>query len=137
LISTDVLKVTALPKIQIALPNPATDGRICFYGYDIETKWLIDYAITHWCWGPIDSGYDNLSKISGGLKLLSFHTGIKDLEWESALKDHTTPSNVVTRTSGEARVPIVSIFSDEGPSFKRRPGRPIVGNSGQAAKVVG
>ena len=117
-------KVTAPPKIQIALPN-ATDGRVCFYGYDIAMEWLVDYATTHWSWDPIDGAcYDDLSKASGAIKLLSIHSGIKRLAFESALKDHTTPSDAVTipgHRHGEIRVPLISIFSDEGPSFKRRP----------------
>ena len=47
-----------------------TDGRNRFYGYDIERKWLMDYATTHWCWGPIDNS--DFSKMSGGLKLFAY-----------------------------------------------------------------
>jgi hypothetical protein len=127
---TDILKkVTAPPpsrKFQIELPELSTDGRVCFYGYDVEMEWLIDYATKHWCWDPLDtsSGYDDLSKITGGLKLLGFHSGIKRLQLESVLKDQAAPSNVATIPGyrpGEIRVPLISIFSDEGPSFRRRP----------------
>ena len=63
--------------------------------------------------------------------------------------DDTVPSNVATipghspEEIGEFRVPLISIFSNEYESFKTqetaRPGkgRSIVGNSGEAAKVVG
>ena len=116
------------PKIQIAPPaNLGTDGRICFYGYDFEMPWLIEYATAHWCWCPIDSEfYDDFSKISGGLRLLKMHSGIKRLMFEAALKDDTVPSDVVTipgNRPGEVRVPIISIFSDEGPSYRKRPSK--------------
>ena len=56
---------------------------------------------------------------------MGLHSRIKNLELESALMDHTaTPKNAVTipgHRPGEIRVPIVSIFSDERFSFKRRP----------------
>ena len=125
-LATDILKkVTAPLKIQIALPNLGTDGRVCFYGYYVGMEWLIEYATAHWCWDPIDSGYyDDLSKASGAMKLLRIHSGIKRLRFESALKDHTVPSDAVTipgHRLGEIRVPLISIFSDEGPSFRRRP----------------
>ena len=38
LISADILEnVTPPPKIEIALPNLATDSRVCFFGYDYES----------------------------------------------------------------------------------------------------
>jgi hypothetical protein len=116
---------TAPPKIQIELPNLATDGRVCFYGYNFSIEWLIEYATTHWRWGPIDSGgYDDISKITGGLNLLRMHSGIKRLKLESGIKDHAAPANTTTIPGyrpGEVRVTVMSIFSDEGPSFRRRP----------------
>ena len=126
MIATDILKkVTAPEKIEIALPDRTPDGRVCFYGYDADLKWLINYAVTHWCWGPLeDSGYDDISKITGAVKLLCAHSGCKNLQLESALIDPTAPSNTVTipaHLPGEVRVPILSIFSDEGPLFRKRP----------------
>jgi hypothetical protein len=122
LIATDILKkVTAPPRIQIALPNPAKDGRVCFYGYDVSMEYLIDYATTHWCWDHMDKG--DLSKISGGVKLLGFHSGIKQLKLESGIKDRAAPANTATIPGrpGEVRVTVMSIFSDEGPSYRTRP----------------
>ena len=44
---------------------------------------------------------------------------------ESALVDHTVPADTVTlpgfRSEEELMVPVISIFSDEGPSFRKRP----------------
>ena len=126
LISTDVLKkVIAPPKIQITLPSRPADGRACFYGYDVAMQWLVDYSTTHWRRVPTgDRYYDDLSKASGGIQLLRRHSGIKRLELEFAIKDQAAPSDTVTIPGyqpGEVRVPVISIFSDEGPSFKRRP----------------
>ena len=124
MIATDILKKVTAPKIQIALPNLTTDGRVCYYGYDLAVEWLVDYSNTHWRWDPAGGGYDVLSKASGAMQLLRSHSGIRRLELESALLDHTAPSNTVTIPGyrpGEIRVPIVSIFSDEDPLFKRRP----------------
>ena len=126
MIATNILKkVTAPPKIQIALPNLTTDGRVCYYGYDVSVEWLVEYATRHWRWDPVDSEYyDDLSKATRAMKLLRKHSGIKRLAFESALKDHTVPSDAVTIPGyrpGEIRVPLISIFSDEGPSFKKRP----------------
>ena len=127
-LATNVLKkVTARPKIQVELPkNIGTDGRVCFYGYDVGMEWLIEYATANWCWGPIENKhYDDLSKASGAIKILRARSGIKQLLFESALVDHTVPADTVTipgyRGKGELIVPIISIFSDEGPSFRKRP----------------
>ena len=123
---TDIMKkVTSQPKIQMALPNLTTDGRFCFYGYHISKEWLIEYATAHWCWLPLETGYyDNLSKMSGAIKLLGWHTGIKGLRYETALVDNTVPSDAVTISviqPGVLYVTLLSIFSDEGPSFRKRP----------------
>ena len=99
----------------MALPNLTTDGRICFYGYDVSMEWLIDYATRNWLWDPNDTGYDNLSKISGALTVLKFRSGVKHLDFEWAFKDHSAPSNTVTMPGyrpGEDRVPVLSIFTD-------------------------
>ena len=72
----------------------------------------------------IADAIDDLFKASGAMKLLRFHSGIKRLAFELALRDHTAPSDAVTipgHRLGEIRVPLISNFSDEGPSFKRRP----------------
>ena len=87
-------------------------------------EWLIDYATRNWLWDPNDPDYDDLSKISGALTVLSFQTGIKRLLLESAFKDQSAPSNAATIPGykpGEVRVPVLSIFSDEVSSFRRRP----------------
>lgn len=122
--STDILKkVTSPQKIQIALPNLTTDGRVCYYGYDVEVEWLANYATKHWRWGPLEC-YDIMSRASGAIQLLRRHSGIKRLSFESALRDPSAPSNTVTISGyrpGEIRVPLISIFSDEGPSFRKRP----------------
>ncbi|KAF8240112.1 hypothetical protein L208DRAFT_1385039, partial [Tricholoma matsutake] len=92
------LKITAAPstKIQVALPDLNTNGRICFYGYDVSTEWLIDYTNKHW----------------------------KAIADESALEDPSAPAGTVTipgHRPGKIRVPLVSVFSNEGSSFPRRP----------------
>ena len=103
-------KVTARPKIQIALPNPTTDGRVCFYGYyDVGMEWLVEYGTAHWCRGPPHNRYDDLSRASGAMKLLRKHSGIKRLRFEAALIDHTVPADAVTipgKRLGESRVPL-------------------------------
>lgn len=63
-------------------------------------------------------------KMDGGLKLLRMHSGINLLEVETALKDDRTPSNaelILGSRPGEMRHTIISIFCNEGPSFKKRP----------------
>ena len=66
-----------------------------------------------------------ICKMDGGLKLLRMHSGINRLEVETALKDDRTPLNaelILGSRPGEMRhTVIMSIFSIEGPSFKRRP----------------
>jgi hypothetical protein len=102
-------------RIHMELSNPTTDGRISFYGYDIKKKWLIDYATTHWCWGPMDNSV--LTKMSAGLKLLRMHSSIDGLQCETALKDDKTPSDaeiILGHRPGQMRLPIISIFSNEG-----------------------
>jgi hypothetical protein len=88
-------------------------------------EWLVDYATRNWrveSWDPIDSPrYDDISKASAAMVLLKFHTGIKHLGIESAIKDHEAPSDTVTVPGRPGEVPIISIFTDEGPSYKRRP----------------
>ena len=54
-------------------------------------KWLIDYAIRNWLWDLNDTGYDDLSKISGALIVLRFRLGIKHLDFEWAFKNHSAP----------------------------------------------
>jgi len=120
---TDTLnQLNAAPstKIQVALPNLNTNGRVCFYGYGVATEWLIDYANKHW--KGIEE-YDDLAKASAGLHLLRAHSGIKRLSLESAVKDPKAPIDTVTIPGriGETRVPLVSIFSNEVSSFPRRP----------------
>ena len=84
-------------------------------------EWLIDYAVKHWSWGPI--AISKLSKIIEGLALLGFHSGINCLKFESAKLDRAAPLNTVTMPGrpGEVRVPVISIFSDEGSSYRKRP----------------
>ena len=65
-----------------------------------------------------------MTKTVGAVDLLRTHSGIKRLDLESALMDDTVPSNVATipgHNPGEIRVPLISIFSNEYDSFKRRP----------------
>ncbi|KAF8240122.1 hypothetical protein L208DRAFT_1385050 [Tricholoma matsutake] len=117
------VKITAAPstKIQVALPDLNTNGRICFYGYDVSTEWLIDYTNKHW---KAIAEYDNLAKASAAIKLLRSHSGIKRLEYESAFEDPSAPAGTVTipgHRPGEIRVPLVSVFSNEVSSFPRRP----------------
>ena len=122
-LATNILKkVTAPPKFQVAFPN-RRDGRICYYGYDVCRKWLIEYATAHWCWGPLDSGcYDDASKASGAIKILRTRSGI-DLNFQTALTDPSI--NAVTipgHRLGEVMVPIISIFSDsDGLSLRKWP----------------
>ena len=89
-------------------------------------EWLVDYADTHW---RRNRNYDIMSKTIGAVELLRLRSGIKRLDLESALIDDTVPSNVATipghnpEEIGEFRVPLISIFSNESESFKRRPSR--------------
>lgn len=123
------LKVTAPPstiqRVQVALPKPAADGRVCFYGYAVSTEWLIDFATTHWSnahWGGIEK-YDDVAKATAAIHLLTAYVGIKSLTYECAFKDHTAPLDVVAIPGrpGEVRLRILSNFSNEVSSFKRRP----------------
>jgi hypothetical protein len=121
LIKTDILKKVTAPQIEIELPDPATDGRVSFYGYDVGMEWLVNYATKHLRW---DGQYDDMSKASAAIQLLMSRSGAKRLEFEAALVDHTVPPDAVTipgNRPGEIRVPLISIFSNERPSFKKRP----------------
>lgn len=67
---------------------------------------------------------DITTKTSAAIQLLMSHSGVKRLEFEAALVDHTVPPDAVTipgNRPGEIRVPLISIFSNELPSFKKRP----------------
>ena len=108
-------------KVPIALPKRSADGRVLFYGYDVGTEWYIEYTNTH---RKELKDFDDLAKISAGIQLLRAHTCIKGLRFESALNDPAAPTGTVTipgSRPGEPRVPVLSIFSNEGPSYKRRP----------------
>ena len=113
-------KVTAPAKVQVVLPYRSADGRLYYYGYDVAMEWLMDYFKTHW---PQGSSCDVFTKTVGGVHFLRNHSDIKHLDLESAFKDETAPSNVVTIPGrpGEIRVPIISIFSNERTSYKKRP----------------
>jgi hypothetical protein len=70
----------------------------------------------YWRRDPINSEYyDDLSKASAAMRI---HSGIKRLEFESALKHHTTPQTHPSQFQkknqpGEIRVPLVLIFGNE------------------------
>lgn len=79
-------KVTAPPstKIPIALPKNVADGRILFYGYDITSEWVLNYAETHY---KKAKEQGKLAQASIGAQLLKICTGINGLHFESALVD--------------------------------------------------
>ena len=109
---TDIFKkVTAPPRIQVALPNLSTDGRACYYGYDVAIEWLAEYGAANWIWTPVENSHpDDLSMASGGMTLLRSHSGISRLKFRSGLKDHTVPSDAVTipgYRTGEVQVPLI------------------------------
>jgi hypothetical protein len=61
-----------------------TNGHICFYGFDVLTEWLVDYARKNW---EDAEQYDNPFKAAAMMDLLRVQTGIKGLLFESALVD--------------------------------------------------
>ncbi|KAI9452393.1 hypothetical protein F5148DRAFT_1152219 [Russula earlei] len=72
------LKVTAPHmKVQIALLKHSEDNRILFYSFDVGTEWYIKYTNMH---RKELKDFDNLTKISAGIRLLRAHTGIKGLK---------------------------------------------------------
>ena len=83
-------------------------------------EWLVAYGTAHRSWGP---EFDDLSKASGAMKLLRKHSGIKGLKFETGIKDPNIDAITMpgSRGNGEICVPLISIFSDEGPSIKKRP----------------
>jgi hypothetical protein len=109
-------------KMKLALPTHfETHGRVCFYGFDVTREWLIDYARTHW---KDAEKFDDSAKVSTAIKFLRRHSRIKSLVYESALVDSTAPVGTANRPGhrpGEFMVPLLSIFSDERSSYKRRP----------------
>ena len=128
----------ALPRrIQVALPDLNTDGRVCFYGYEISREWLIDY--TNELLEDVEE-FDSHAKVSVALSLLRSHSGIKNLEYEPALPDPKAATGTLTMAGYQGpTVRLLSIFNNKlpetAPSGK---GRLFVGNSGrEAAKVVG
>jgi hypothetical protein len=80
-------------KIQVALPDLNTGGRVCFYGYDVSMDWLIDYSNKHW--EGIEE-YDDPAKFGAAIHLLRAHSGIKRLAYESALENTQAPAGTVT-----------------------------------------
>lgn len=107
-------------KMNLALPNYKTNGCICFYGFDVTTGWLINYARTHW---EDAEQYNDLAQVSTAIKFLRAHSRIKSLVYESALAN-TAPVGTILipgHRPGEQMVPILSIFSNEESEFKRRP----------------
>jgi len=109
-------------KMKLALPTHLeTNGRVCFYGFDVTTEWLIHYARTHW--DDADQ-YDDLAKASAAIKLLRRNSHIKSLTFELALVDNTVPAETIRQRGhrpGEPMVPLISIFSDQKSSYKKRP----------------
>jgi hypothetical protein len=108
-------------KVPIALPKRSADNRVLFYGYDVGTEWYIEYTNTH---RKELKDFDDLAKIGTGIQLLRAHTRIKGLEFESALNDPAAPTATVTIPGSRSRepcVPVLSIFSNESPSYRRRP----------------
>ena len=106
----------ALPRrIQVALPDLNTNGRVCFYGYEISREWLIDYTSEHL---ESPEEYDDLAKVSVAIYLLKVNSGIKGLEYESALPD---PKAATAASYQGTTVRLLSIFSNEVSSFPRRP----------------
>ena len=105
--------------MKIELPERSADHRVLFYGYDVGPEWYIEYTNTH---RKDLKDYDDLAKISVGKQLLKAHTGIKGLALESALNDSAAPAGVtIPGRPGEPRVPVLSIFSNEASSYRRRP----------------
>jgi len=128
------LNAASSTKIQVALPDLNTGGRVCFYGYDVSTEWLVDYANKHW--QGIEE-YDDSAKFGSAIHLLRAHSGIKRLDYESAFEDPKAPAGTVTipgHRIGETRVPLVSIFSNEVSSFSRRPSQ---GKIDHLSKLLG
>lgn len=83
--------------------------------------WLIEYARMHW--NDADR-YDDLAKVSSAIKLLRKKSHIKSLEYESALVDHTVPTDTVRQPGhrpGELMVPLLALFSNRKSSYKKRP----------------
>ena len=106
-------------RIQVALPDLNTNGRVCFYGYEISREWLIDYSNEHM---ERAEECDDSAKVSGALFLLRGASGIKKLEYELALPDPKAAISIPTgaRYQG-AVVRLLSIFSNEVSSFPKRP----------------
>lgn len=87
----------------------------------MTTEWLVNYARTHL---EDAEQYDDLAMVSTAIKFLRAHSHIKSLVYESALADYTAPADTVLipgHRVGENRVPLLSIFSNEELSFRRRP----------------
>lgn len=104
-------------RMRLASP-PESNGRICYYGYDVTLEWLIGYSKTHYknCEGHDDSGL-----IGAALYLLMAHSGIRTLAYHSAHINPTAPSDrsIEGDPPGVRMVPILSIFSSI--SYKKRP----------------
>ena len=119
---TDTLnQVNATPprRIQVALPDLNTNGRVCFYGYEISREWLIDYTNKH---REGVERYDDHAKVSAALFLLRAHSNIKNLEYESALPDPKAATDIPkTAWYQGPTVRLLSIFSNEPSSFPKRP----------------
>ena len=106
-------------QVTVALPDLDTNSRVCFYGYEISREWLIDYSNKHW---KGIQHFDDSAKVSTAIYLLRAHSGIKRLEYESALPDPKTAAGTVAMEGHpDSVVPLLSIFSNEVSSFSRRP----------------
>jgi len=108
--------------MKLALPTDLeTQGRVCFYGFAVTMEWLVDYAKSHWT--DADQ-YDDLAKASAAIKFLRRSSHISTLQFESALVDNTVSTDTIFTPGnrrGEPMVPLIAIFSNEKPSYKKRP----------------
>ena len=95
------------------------DGRVCFYGYAANQDWLVNYAQTFL--NDFSGQYDSASLIASAVEILRAQTGIAKLSPETALADPAYPNDPVIVSDGDLETPILSMFTNQPASYKRRP----------------
>jgi hypothetical protein len=69
------------------LSLPESNGHMCYYGFDVDFKWLINYSKTHrkdW------EDHDNSRLLGAAFYLPIEHSGIRTLKYQSANINHAT-----------------------------------------------
>jgi hypothetical protein len=113
------------------------NGAVCFYGYDVLSAWLINYARAYL--QKDFAAYDNTAIMIVAANILQIQTGIKTLELKiacvdpdpNASRDTIVPSG---KQAEQWMVPVLSICTTGPGSYRNRPKQSQVD---QLSEIVG